>query len=360
MTRIGSLFAGAGGLDMAVEKVFGARTVWQSEIDPAATKVLAKRFPHANQLGDIAAIKWHDVEPVEILCGGFPCTDVSVAGKRSGMHGTRSGMWSHMAEAIDILRPQIVIIENVRGLLNADANRPMEPDTHDLGNPGYRPVLRAAGAVCGDLADIGAYDVRWTTLAASEIGAPHQRKRVFIIAKLNDGQSPPATQVRKHRTAGHVGSLLPTPTTQDGTNCGGPAQFQRNTPPLNAVVTLLPTPPSRDAKGGDCSPNGGPSLPEAATNKNINWGQFATAIANWEEITRAAPFPTETNKNGQPRLSPKFSEWLMGWPAGHVTDPVIGISRTDQLRIIGNGVVPQQAEHAITYLLNTHSMAGGR
>ena len=91
--RIGSLFSGAGGLDMAVEAVFGGTTVWHSEIDKAASKVLAHRWPGVPNLGSITEIDWATVEPVDVLCGGFPCTDVSAAGKRAGMHGTRSGLW---------------------------------------------------------------------------------------------------------------------------------------------------------------------------------------------------------------------------------------------------------------------------
>lgn len=81
------------------------------------------------------------------------------------------------------------------------------------------------------------------------------------------------------------------------------------------------------------------------------WGKYGPAIARWESLTRPAPAPTEPNKNGNPRLSAAFSEWLMGWPAGWVTDPAIGISRNDQLRIVGNGVCPQQAIAALRFLL---------
>lgn len=90
--RIGSLFSGAGGLDMAVESVFAGRTVWHSEIDNAASKVLAHRWPDVPNLGSITEIDWATVNPVDVLCGGFPCQDVSAAGKRAGIKdGTRSG-----------------------------------------------------------------------------------------------------------------------------------------------------------------------------------------------------------------------------------------------------------------------------
>lgn len=181
--KIGSLFSGAGGLDMAVENIFGGTVVWHSEVNPAASKVLEHRWPGIPNLGDITEIDWLTVEPVDILCGGFPCQDVSAAGRRAGIKdGTRSGLWAIFAEAIEVLQPPIVIIENVRGLLSAKAHRNMEPDDTAMGDRASGPVLRAAGAVLGDLADLG-YDAVWSTVPAADVGAPHRRERVFILAK---------------------------------------------------------------------------------------------------------------------------------------------------------------------------------
>src|SRR5581483_5726033 len=112
--RIGSLFSGGGGLDLADEHVFGGRVVWHCENDPAASKVLAHRWPGVPNLHDITTVDWTQVEPVDVLCGGFPCQDISSAGKQAGMGaGTRSGLWSDFARAIDALRPRWVVIENV-------------------------------------------------------------------------------------------------------------------------------------------------------------------------------------------------------------------------------------------------------
>ena len=181
--RIGSLFSGVGGLDMAVEHVFDGTVAWHSEMDKDACAVLEYRFPGVPNLGDITQVDWHQVEPVDVICGGFPCQDLSAAGKRAGIkEGTRSGLWSHFARAIDVIRPSYVVIENVRGILSAKAHRPVEHEDAVVGeDQGERPVLRALGAVCGDLSDIG-YGARWTTLAASAVGAPHKRERVFILA----------------------------------------------------------------------------------------------------------------------------------------------------------------------------------
>ncbi|UYL87004.1 DNA methyltransferase [Mycobacterium phage BABullseye] len=173
MVRIGSLFSGVGGLDLAVEEVFGGITVWQSEVNKHASVVLAKRFGVPN-LGDITQVDWKEVPPVDVLCGGFPCQDVSHAGLKAGIEdGTRSGLWSYFAEAISVLRPRYVVIENVRGLLSAKATGPQGVS------------MRAMGRVLGDLSDLG-YDARWKTLAAARVGAPHKRERVFILATPAD------------------------------------------------------------------------------------------------------------------------------------------------------------------------------
>lgn len=164
--KIGSLFSGVGGLDLAVEEVFNARTIWQAEIDPNASKVLAARFGVPN-LGDITKLDWELVPSVDILTGGFPCQDVSAAGLRAGMtHGTRSGLWAIMAEAVAALLPKYVVVENVRGLLTAKSR-----DTD----------LTAFQQVVADLDQIG-YNTKHKLITASSIGAPHKRERVFVLA----------------------------------------------------------------------------------------------------------------------------------------------------------------------------------
>lgn len=180
--KIGSLFSGYGGLDLAVSKVTGAEVAWHCEWEDAPSAILEKNFPGVPNLKDVTKVDWASVEPVDILTGGFPCQDLSLAGKRAGMKdGTRSGLWSEFYKAIDIIRPKLVVIENVRGLLSATANNGVEYSEEDLATLNGQPALRALGAVLGDLADIG-YDARWTGLRAADVGAPHNRFRIFIIA----------------------------------------------------------------------------------------------------------------------------------------------------------------------------------
>lgn len=211
------LFAGYGGLAMAIEDVFEVETVAMSEIEPAAVEILGHRYPDAASLGDVTKVDWHRVArtfgPIDILGGGFPCTDISLAGARAGIaSGTRSGLWSEFAAAIAVLRPRLVIVENVRGLLSAKASRgdaddpDLDPlsaflegndaeattdpsggevgfEDEDMGDDdGTGPVLlRALGAILGDLAGLG-YDAAWHGLRAADVGAPHGRFRVFLVA----------------------------------------------------------------------------------------------------------------------------------------------------------------------------------
>lgn len=181
--KIGSLFSGYGGLDLAVMNVTGAEIAWHCEWDDAPSKILDKHFPNVPNYRDVTKVDFAEVEPVDILTGGFPCQDLSLAGKRAGLKdGTRSGLWSEFHRAIETIKPKLVVIENVRGLLSATASSDVEQCPWCMGESGDgEPVLRALGAVLGDLADIG-YNAKWTSVRAADAGAPHSRFRVFIIA----------------------------------------------------------------------------------------------------------------------------------------------------------------------------------
>jgi DNA (cytosine-5)-methyltransferase 1 len=181
--RLGSLCSGYGGLDLAVMNVLDAEVVWHCEWDDAPSKILEQHFPDVPNYRDVSKVDWAAVEPVDVLTGGFPCQDLSLAGKRAGLRdGTRSGLWSEFANAIEVLQPRLVVIENVRGLLSATAHSDVEHCAWCMGEAGDgEPVLRALGAVLGDLADLG-YDAKWTGVRAADAGAPHNRFRVFIVA----------------------------------------------------------------------------------------------------------------------------------------------------------------------------------
>ncbi len=156
--RIGSLCTGYGGLDLAVELVLGGRLTWYAEVDQHARTVLEHRWPDVPNLGDIRAVDWTHVEPVDVLTAGFPCQDISNAGTRAGITGVHSSLWTSVADAVRVLRPRLVFVENVAALLRR----------------GFDVVHR-------DLAALG-YDTRWVCLRASDIGAAHRRDRLFLLA----------------------------------------------------------------------------------------------------------------------------------------------------------------------------------
>lgn len=166
---------------MAVAQVFNAEIAWHCEWDAAPSKILEDNFPGIPNYRDVSKVEWDSVEQVDILCGGFPCQDLSLAGSRAGLkEGTRSGLWSEFAKAIDTIKPKYVVIENVRGLLSGKAYSDVELGEEFVVEKSGEPALRAMGAVLGDMAELG-YDCRWQGVPASEAGAPHQRFRVFVL-----------------------------------------------------------------------------------------------------------------------------------------------------------------------------------
>lgn len=303
--RLGSLCSGYGGLDMAARAVLGGELAFVADPDPGATRILTHHHPDVPNLGDIRAVDWDLVEPVDILTAGFPCQDISTAGKQAGIkEGTRSGIWSNVADAVRVLRPRLLCLENVSAL-----------------------ATRGFDRVITDLAEIG-YDAAWTCLRAADVGAPHRRERIFILAWPSNTQNHRLPRPRSAR-AGWDGSE----------NRGLPAAHpgHRNEP--DRARTERGTPREREAVRDE---------PRSAR----EWGIYSAAITRWEQVIgRAAPVPSEPGRSGRPRLSPVFVEWLMGLDPGYVTDPDIGLTRTQQLHALGNGVVPQQGARALRLLL---------
>lgn len=419
--RIGELFAGYGGLGMGVQQVYGGEVAWVSEFDKGPSKILAHRFPGVPNHGDITKIDWSTVEPVDILTGGSPCQDLSHAGRRAGMtEGTRSNLWVAMREAIAQLRPPMVVWENVGGALSAAADCEVEPCPGCVGD-GPATHLRALGRVLGDLASLG-YDASWHSLRAADVGAPHGRLRVFVVATDAErsgrgaawGAAPGQAAVgRAPAVAGGSGSsssglkllptalardhkdhtirrephrpddtdtlaraltdvpcaLLPTPAVNDMGASYTPEEWDAWTDRMKAehgngnghgksslhveAARLLPTPRALDESGvrgvtpnrsAEANHRAGETLSDIT--HDGRWGQYAAAIHRWESLTRPAPAPTEVGPKGSPRLSARFSEWMMGLPDGWVTD-VPGITRNEALKALGNGVVSQQAAEAL-------------
>lgn len=169
--KFGSLFAGIGGFDIALERA-GMTCAFQVEIDKACRDVLARRCPDVPRFDDIRTVGRHNLPVVDLLCGGFPCQDLSVAGRHAGLAGQRSGLWWEFHRLIDELAPEWVLAENVPGLLSSGQRRDM-------------------GIVIGSLAELG-YGVAWRVLDAQNFGVPQRRRRVFIVGHRGKPWSAPS------------------------------------------------------------------------------------------------------------------------------------------------------------------------
>ncbi|MFI8890496.1 DNA cytosine methyltransferase [Streptomyces paradoxus] len=149
---------------MAVAALTGGQVTWVADNDPQKARILEQRFPGVPNLGDITRFDWTTLldQGVDVITAGFPCQDISNAGKRVGIEGSRSGIWANVAEAVRVLRPKLVFLENVSAIRSRGIDR-----------------------VLGDLAACG-YDAVWTCYRASASGAPHHRDRWFLVAAPAD------------------------------------------------------------------------------------------------------------------------------------------------------------------------------
>lgn len=158
--RIGSLFSGIGGLDLGLERsIPGAHVVWQVEIDPFCQRVLAKHWPSVcRSVSDVREAGAHNLAQVDLICGGFPCQDLSAAGKQAGLAGARSGLWYEFLRIVREMEPMYVVVENVAS-----------------GRKKWLCEVRAG------LHELG-YDTTALAISAENVGAPHRRERIFVVA----------------------------------------------------------------------------------------------------------------------------------------------------------------------------------
>lgn len=164
--KLGSLFSGIGGFELGLERAIPElETIWQVEQDKFCQRVLSKHWPNAKIYDDVRNITKNNVEPVDMLCGGFPCQDISIAGKGKGINeGKKSSLWWEMHRIISELRPRIVVLENVPAI-----------------------TFRGLDDVLGSLSEIG-YDAEWCIISAAQFGAPHKRERWFCVAYPNSNR----------------------------------------------------------------------------------------------------------------------------------------------------------------------------
>lgn len=380
--RIGSLFAGVAGLDLGLHAAGVGETTWFSEYDKDASSVLAARFPDIPNHGDVTAIDWAEVEPVEVLVGGPPCQPASSAGKRLGVADER-WMWPEVLRAAGVLRPQYLLMENPSAILGLHGGRPW-------------------GAILTALAEIG-YVGWWDCLRASDVGAPHRRERVFLFARhtehgerggVREGPGEGSCVVERWTSPGAPVERVETADRPVATNTAGTRgramgdavdrhrstpDGERGAPEPQGRCDIAPDADDLRRQGTIAGPWGddcgdGHEAPADADEhgqprqrrepehngdprhdadrrdgeRRATWGAYAAAIERWERLTRSAPPPVD----GAGRLNAGFSEWMLGFPEGWVTEL---LPRNPALRCIGNAVQVQVSEVVGRWLLE---MAG--
>jgi DNA (cytosine-5)-methyltransferase 1 len=164
MLTIGSLFSGIGGLELGLEWAGLGPVLWQVEIDPVCRRVLAKHWPEVKRYEDVREVGADTLAPVGLICGGFPCQDISSAGKGAGLAGSRSGLWREFARVLCELQPEWVVVENVA----SGARRWVDDVVRQMGWIGYETLP--------------------VPLSAQDVGAPHLRRRIFVVAHAERSQ----------------------------------------------------------------------------------------------------------------------------------------------------------------------------
>ena len=387
MMKVGSLFTGIGGIDLGLERA-GFEIAWQCELDSWCRQLLHQHWPSVPQYEDVTELRGGQLEPVEMLAGGFPCQDVSVAGRQAGLkEGTRSGLWSEYARLIGEIRPRYVLVENVPGLL-----------------------VRGMDRVLGDLSSLG-YDAEWRTISAADVGAPHLRKRIWIVAYpspcgLQRGNEPvedyrgESRQWQGEPTGGHAGARTVANSAeqrlQGGStgrqNVSGVADQSERCSETRVGDSVRSGRSGEPWRGPGTEPaDGHPQLEErgdvahAALEGLEGYGRpsqaggFDRQGASGNPTTGHSQAASETVANavrseqgplfrGHPGLGRQWeslegqvspgepgSQWGSEPNVGRVAHGVP--SRVDRLKGLGNAVVPQIVEH-IGHLIQSHSPHG--
>ena len=350
---VGSLFSGCGGLDLGFEHA-GYDVKWMCEIDKWCNKVLANRFPSTPNLLDATDLS--DAEEVDVLIGGFPCQPVSAAGRKNGVDDPR-WLWPAFDRAIRHIQPYYVVVENVPGLFN-----------------------RGFGDVLGALALQG-YDAEWFSLQSSDVGAPHRRKRVYILASNTNrlrfwpkrGEAPGeqgeigrqkndyfpygsskgriqaaaiadsiSGRFKKHQQGWKLQLLG-----EDGQDTSDShGERQQGFPEDNSQDGSMEIQgrDNPDGRNSDVAHSDSEYEYRTGQTGTRRWeeptdgyfGTYTDAIRRWEGILRPVPNP----KDDRGRISVEFVEWMMGFPE----DWTEGVSRTQRLKMLGNAVQVQCAE----------------
>ncbi len=338
--RIGGLFSGIGGLEVGLEAAIpGSETVWQCEIDPYCRAVLAHHWPNAMRYDDVTRLNTTTLAPVDIICGGFPCQDVSLAGAGAGLAGARSGLWFEYLRIIDGMRPRFVVIENVLGL-----------------------VRRGLDVVVRGLEALG-YTVEGSRIRAGDVGAPHRRERVFLLAWLADSNCP----CDERQPVGEAEGI--TEPRQSRETLADPKSIRR---PLtgdqqDGTRVASPIASGQAMADGDGERQPQPEGRKQAQRRRVGDSSKGVADANQEgleeqqprhagQLTPAVGEAGRPAKPGLVRGADGLSGWLdrarwpcpqgeaqHDWEAPRTVTPRSVPRRTQRVKMLGNAVVPQCA-----------------
>ena len=327
-----SLFSGVGGLDMGFERA-GIETVLQAERDPWCLEVLAKHWPETERVTDVRDVQGGRVD---LIYGGFPCQDVSVAGKRAGLGGERSGLWFEFHRVLRELRPRWAVIENVPGLLSSNKGRDF-------------------AVILDGLEDLG-YSVGWAVLDAQHFGVPQRRRRVFIVAGATGrsveqvlslcescGGNPETSAAPRARIADTPESGVAR--ALGGVGGGQDYSFSKGTlvvPDTDRMPFIAAAISASAGHHGDSSPRG-----DGSDNLIAPKLAYALAARNAKGVSLLESQDTfVTPGAGVRRLTPLECERLMGWPDDWTRWTAGGkeIADSHRYRMAGNGVVASVAE----------------
>ncbi|MFH1807574.1 MAG: DNA cytosine methyltransferase [Pseudomonadota bacterium] len=385
--RIGSLFSGIGALDFAAQACFDGRVVWHCEADSYCARVLERRWPDVPWYPDVRQLEGRVLEPVDVLVGGFPCTDLSTAGKGAGLTGKHSGLYFEMLRLVGELKPQHVVIENVQKLFFT-----------------YQPLLDEHFAALG-------YGLAWMYTSAANVGAGHWRRRVFVVGERGaaprgqmmkpvgrdfttwpgyngGGRSWPTPTAGDAKASGsrslssskaHAGTSLTdavrvdrtvsgvrpwsTPTVAMATNGDCPSERRRRSPGLHAQAAMAqevrpwPTPNARDQRSG----KGGAEAP--FNRRRVGSLQLTEVVGGclnpaWVEHLMGLPegwtdldVPTQAMV-----VLPEWPAWggeeQRPWEPPRLVAPRSLVHRRARLKALGNAVVPEAAADAISRALS--------
>lgn len=375
--RYGSLFAGVGGFDQGFDGA-GWECAWQVEIDPQCQDVLAYHWPEVNRFGDVRDPGAHDLSPVDAIVGGFPCQDISVAGRRAGLSGARSGLWWEFHRILGELRPAWCVIENVPGLLSSNGGRDLGTILWALGDLGYGWAYRVLDAqwfglaqrrrrvfIVGHLGDYRAVQVLLEPEGGGRDTAPSREARTRVAAGLTAGAAGPGVNQPGRRLEDDeslvAGTLLApkgggrrtdvdgmtyVAVTQALTRSLGAGGVDDNR--AQAGFLVAPTLVGRYAKGTDSEDGTGRGVPLVAS---FMFPDLRPHDDRHPGMAREKPSLHAMANDllyagGVRRLTPVECERLMGWPDGWTEYGASGkrMSDSTRYRMCGNGVVAPVAE----------------